>query len=57
MIKAFVAKKLFDLISKHGMKFVLQGLIEVCDRQSDNDKMRRLSEDLTKALTRFEGKK
>lgn len=53
--KGFLARKLFNLISKYGMKFVLNGLIEVCEKHED-ERMQRLAKDLKTALRHYEGK-
>lgn len=56
MVTKFLSRKLFQLIAKHGMKFVLQGLIEVCE-QAQGEKMKNLAEDLRWCLRRFTGEK
>lgn len=53
--KGFLARKLFNLISKYGMKFVLSSLIEVCEKNED-ERMQRLAKDLKTALCHYEGK-
>ena len=54
-VRGLLARKLFQLISKFGMKFVLQGLIEVCERNPGDERMERLAEDLKTAVRHWDG--
>lgn len=56
-VRGLLARKLFQLISKFGMKFVLQGLIEVAERHPEDERMERLAEDLRIAVRHWDGKK
>jgi hypothetical protein len=53
MVRTFIARQVLKLVTKHGMKFVLQGLIEVCESQHE-PYMVRLADDLTTALKNYE---
>lgn len=50
-------KKLFQLIRKHGIGLVLQGLIEFAKTDTKEPKMAILAKDMQKALDRYKGKK
>ena len=49
--------KLFQLIRKHGIALVLQGLIEFAETDKKDPRMKLLAEDMQRALTRYKNGK